>query len=202
MGHAAKAREQERKARARLRVLHHYEQVTRNVSRTCRFFGISPTLFSRWRDRYRQTGLARPSGRASRPSLPPLHNPATDRRSDPADSPRAAVRSPQDQLLPAAIPQRLCVGPHDPSNPQASPGAARAGQSVQVDVKHLKLGGRHSYQFTAIDEATRYRVLRVYAHNSIRSATDFVDELRRRFPVAIQRIQTDHGSEFGTDFTW
>jgi transposase-like protein len=219
MGHAAKAREQERKARARLRVLHHYEQVTRNVSRTCRFFGISPTLFSRWRDRYRQTGLARPSGRASRPSLPPLHNPATDRRSDPADSPRAAVRSPQDQLLPAAIPQRLCVGPHDPSNPQASPGAARvpealppraaatpgaarAGQSVQVDVKHLKLGGRHSYQFTAIDEATRYRVLRVYAHNSIRSATDFVDEQRRRFPAAIQRIQTDHGSEFGTDFTW
>ncbi len=76
------------------------------------------------------------------------------------------------------------------------------GQSVQVDVKHLKLGGRRFYQFTAIDEATRYRVLRVYAHNSIRSATDFVDELRRRFPAAIQRIQTDHGSEFGTDFTW
>jgi transposase-like protein len=75
------------------------------------------------------------------------------------------------------------------------------GQSVQVDVKHLKLGGRRFYQFTAIDEATQYRILRVYAHNSIRSATDFVDELRRRFPAAIQRIQTDRGSEFGTDFT-
>jgi hypothetical protein len=36
MGHAAKAREQERKARARLRVLHHDKQVTRNVSRTSR----------------------------------------------------------------------------------------------------------------------------------------------------------------------
>jgi hypothetical protein len=33
MGHAAKAREQERKARERLSVLHPYEQVTRNVSR-------------------------------------------------------------------------------------------------------------------------------------------------------------------------
>src|ERR1700736_6422235 len=75
------------------------------------------------------------------------------------------------------------------------------GQSVQVDVKHLKLGRRRFYQFTAIDEATRYRVLRVYAHNSIKSATDFVEEVRRRLPVAIQRIQTDHGSEFGTDFT-
>jgi len=40
MSGAAKAREQDRKARARLRVIHHYEQVTRNVSQTCRFFGI------------------------------------------------------------------------------------------------------------------------------------------------------------------
>lgn len=45
-------------------------------------------------------------------------------------------------------------------------------------------------------------MLRVYAHNSIKSATDFVDEVRCRLPMAIQRIQTDHGSEFGTDFTW
>jgi transposase InsO family protein len=76
------------------------------------------------------------------------------------------------------------------------------GQSVQVDVKHLKVGGRRFYQFTAIDEATRYRVLRVYAQNSIKSATEFVEEVRRRLPMTIQRIQTDHGSEFGTDFTW
>ena len=34
-----------------------YEQVTRNVSRMCRFFGISQTLFYRWRDRYRQAEL-------------------------------------------------------------------------------------------------------------------------------------------------
>jgi hypothetical protein len=29
------------------------------------------------------------------------------------------------------------------------------GQSVRVDVQHLKLGGRRFYQFTAVDEATR-----------------------------------------------
>jgi transposase InsO family protein len=45
-------------------------------------------------------------------------------------------------------------------------------------------------------------VLRVYAQNSIKSATEFVEEVRRRLPMTIQRIQTDHGSEFGTDFTW
>jgi transposase InsO family protein len=76
------------------------------------------------------------------------------------------------------------------------------GQSVQVDVKHLKLGGRRFYQFTAIDEATRYRVLKIYAHSSIPTAIAFIDEVRQRLPLAIQRIQTDHGNEFGTDFTW
>ncbi len=34
MGHRAKELEQARKARARLRMIQHYEQVTRNVSRT------------------------------------------------------------------------------------------------------------------------------------------------------------------------
>ena len=66
------------------------------------------------------------------------------------------------------------------------------GHSVQVDVKYLKLAGRPCYQFTAVDEATRYRVLRAYAHNSIKSATAFVEEVRSRLPMAIQRIQTDH----------
>ena len=76
------------------------------------------------------------------------------------------------------------------------------GQSVQVDVKHLKLGGRRFYQFTAVDEATRYRVLRIYTHSSIPNAIAFVDEVRQRLPMAIQRVQTDNGNELGTDFIW
>ena len=69
-------------------------------------------------------------------------------------------------------------------------------------MKFLKYRGGRFYQFTAIDEATRYRVLKVYEHNTTRAAVDFIEELQHRFPVAIQRIQTDHGSEFGTDFSW
>src|SRR5262249_5341468 len=76
------------------------------------------------------------------------------------------------------------------------------GQSVQVDVKHLKLGGRRFYQFTAVDEATRYRVLKVYAHSSIPTAIAFIDEVRQRLPMAIQRVKPDHGKEFGPDFPW
>jgi len=77
MSQAAKAREQDRKARARLRVLHHCEQVTRNVSQTCRFFGISRSLFYIWRDRYRQDGLIGlrdgPRGPRHRPFTTPAH---------------------------------------------------------------------------------------------------------------------------------
>jgi len=76
------------------------------------------------------------------------------------------------------------------------------GQSVQADVEHLKWGSGRLYQLTAIDEATRYRVLTIYDHSSIWSAIAFIEELRRRFPAAIQRIRTDNGSEFGTDFNW
>jgi transposase InsO family protein len=88
------------------------------------------------------------------------------------------------------------------------PGPARRrelhipGQSVQVDVKHLKLEQGRLYQFTAIDEATRFRVLKLYDHSTIQSAVDFIDQVRLALPVAIQRIQTDNGGEFGTDFTW
>src|SRR2546425_3356737 len=219
MGHTARAREQEHKARARLRVLHHYEQVTRNVSRTCRFFGISRTLFYRWRDRYRQEGL------------PGLQDGLRGPRHHPYTTPPHVVAlilqiRRERQYGPLRISffleryHNVYVSGHTihrilkrhrvphVSRKRYRPGPRRRrelhvpGHSIQVDVKHLKLGGRRFYQFTAADEATRYRVLRVYAHNSIRSATDFVEELRRRFPVAIQRIQTDHGSEFGTDFTW
>lgn len=38
-------REAARQAKARLRIIEHYLKVTRNVSQTCRFFGISRTTF-------------------------------------------------------------------------------------------------------------------------------------------------------------
>jgi transposase InsO family protein len=71
-----------------------------------------------------------------------------------------------------------------------------------VDVKHLKLGGRRFFQFTAVDEATRYRVLRIYTLSSIPNAIALLDAVRQRLAMAIQRVQTDHCNEFGTDFTW
>ncbi len=78
-------------------------------------------------------------------------------------------------------------------------------ESLQVDVKFVPKrisGNLQFYQFTAIDEASRFRVLRIYDHNSTKSAIALLDEVRKVFPTALQRVQTDHGSEFGWDFTW
>ena len=89
--------------------------------------------------------------------------------------------------------------------PKRQPLPRHVGERLQVDVKFVPrriTGARQFYQFTAIDEATRFRVLRVYDQNSTKSARAFLDEVRRVLPVAIKSIQTDHGSEFGWDFTW
>src|SRR5947208_5406907 len=52
----AREAEQIRRTKARLRIIQHYQQVTRNVSLTCRFFGISRSKFYFWMTRYRKLG--------------------------------------------------------------------------------------------------------------------------------------------------
>jgi len=48
MGKAATEQEKLRQAKARLRRIQHYEQVTNNVSQTCRLFGVSRRQFYTW----------------------------------------------------------------------------------------------------------------------------------------------------------
>ena len=52
---AGRHREEERKARARLRAIEHHLRVTKNVCRTCRFFCISRMTFYLWFRRLRRT---------------------------------------------------------------------------------------------------------------------------------------------------
>jgi transposase InsO family protein len=73
---------------------------------------------------------------------------------------------------------------------------ATPGESVQIDVKFVKVGGVRAYQYTALDECTRLRVLRLYRRLHVLSSLDFLAEVVRAFPFGIRRIQTDHGAEF------
>lgn len=58
------------------------------------------------------------------------------------------------------------------------------------------------YQYTAIDDCTRIRVLRIYPRNDQKTAIQFLDYLLERLPFRVEVIQTDNGAEFQGAFHW
>ena len=77
---------------------------------------------------------------------------------------------------------------------------AEPGESIQVDVKFVKIAGRWAFQYTALDDCTRFRVLRLYRRLHSGSSLAFLAELRRAFPFPLKRLQCDHGQEFSFAF--
>jgi len=80
------------------------------------------------------------------------------------------------------------------------------GHRIQIDVKFLtfKKAGKSvkRYQYTAIDDATRARALRVYEKHTQANAIKFLDYVIERFPFRIHTVQTDNGHEFQAKFNW
>jgi transposase InsO family protein len=79
------------------------------------------------------------------------------------------------------------------------------GHRIQVDVKFIEpLAGsrKKHYQYTAIDDCTRLRVLRIYPRNNQKIAIQFLDYVLEKLPFEVQTIQTDNGAEFQGSFHW
>lgn len=70
------------------------------------------------------------------------------------------------------------------------------GERVQMDVTKIR---SKCYQFTAVDDCTRMRVLRLYSSKHASNTILFLGEVLDNFPFPIQRIQTDWGTEFFND---
>lgn len=74
------------------------------------------------------------------------------------------------------------------------------GQKVQLDVKYVPSScvtdGRKYYQYTAVDECTRWTYRYMYDEHSTYSSIDFLHRLVKESPFQIKRIQTDNGSEW------
>ena len=74
------------------------------------------------------------------------------------------------------------------------------GQKVQVDVKFVPsycvVNGEKYYQYTAVDECTRWTFREMYDEHSTYSSTDFLKKLILNCPFPIRDIQTDNGTEF------
>ena len=82
------------------------------------------------------------------------------------------------------------------------------GQRVQIDVKFVpssclvgaaaeearETGGY--FQYTFIDEYSRFRYLEAFKEHSTFSSAEFIKHCVKRFPYAIECVQTDNGPEF------
>lgn len=70
---------------------------------------------------------------------------------------------------------------------------ATPGERIQADTCKIAPG---IYQYTAVDDCSRWRVLKIYTRACGKNTLDFIDEMVEQFPFPIQRLQTDRGREF------
>ncbi len=209
----------------RLGVLRHVDEVTHNVAKTCRYYGIGRTAYYEWYNRYRDEGEEGLRDKSRRP----IHSPhATqtevvakiiylrqnyhfgayrikayleryhDIRLSKSGIWRILKRL-QLNLLPSSQRYKKHV---DRWKRYEKP---QPGNRIQVDVKFLeriKNTRKRYYQFTAIDDCTRIRVLRIYEKNNQLIAIQFIDYVLSRLPFRAEVIQTDNGSEFQAQFHW
>ena len=77
------------------------------------------------------------------------------------------------------------------------------GERVQIDVKFVPeacivgdAAGEKFYQYTAIDEFSRWRYLEAFQKHSTYSSAQFLEHLIKAAPFKILCVQTDNGTEF------
>ena len=82
------------------------------------------------------------------------------------------------------------------------------GQRVQVDVKFVPAScivgeakGEHFYQYTAIDEFSRFRYLEAFTEHSTYTSAVFLEHMLNAFKFTVECVQTDNGAEFTRHFS-
>ena len=83
--------------------------------------------------------------------------------------------------------------------PKAYDGGKFPGERVQLDVKYVPIDclyGEKLYQFTAVDEYSRWCFREIYNKHDEHSAKDFLKKLVAAAPFKILEVQTDNGHEW------
>jgi transposase InsO family protein len=181
-----------------------------------RHYGVSAKTVRRWRDRWQAGGVPglvpryprRRAGRI-RPELVPLIEHARKELGYGAARTRLWLQRVHQARLAMGTIQRVFRDLGVPRLRRTRKRLPRQlklferpdpGDCVQVDVKFVRLGGRWAFQYTALDDCTRYRVLRLYPRLGPAASFAFLAELRRAFPFPIRRLQCDNGREFPLAF--
>lgn len=216
--------EDQREIRRKLRILQHADRIG-SVAVTCRYFGIGSSSFYRWREAYREHGedglrRAKPIAKShpNRTSDEVIEKVLHLRRkyhlgpirivwyleryhgiaiSD-AGVYRILRRNGLNRLPRGTRMRKLHTKRYSKQVP---------GHHIQMDVKFLTFKGKQGgkvkrYQFTAIDDATRVRAMKIYKRHTQASAIDFVDYVIDKFPFRIREVRTDNGHEFQAKFHW
>lgn len=209
----------------RFRVLQQAGESSRNVAPTCRHFGISRQAFYKWKKRFDAQGTAGLRDRPRRPHRSPRATPSAvvskilylrqTYHFGPGKIADYLKRFHEIAVARSSV--HRILGRHGlnrlPGNQKHRPHRLRwqryekplPGHRLQLDVKFLeRIPGtrKRLYQFTAIDDCTRIRVLKVYDACNQRTAIRFIDEVRHRLPFRIHVVQTDNGAEFQSQFHW
>ena len=216
--------DQERDVQRKLKVLRHAEQ-TGNIAKTCRYFGIGRASFYRWKTEYQQRGEA---GLVNAKPIP--KNPAN--QTPPEIVEKILYLRAKYHLGPIRIVWYLAryhgikISEAGVSRILKRNGVSRLprgtrvrkvhtiryskqvpGHHIQMDVKFLTFADKRGekvrrFQYTAIDDATRVRALKIYDKHTQTNAIDFVDHVIEKFPFRIKEIRTDNGHEFQAKFHW
>lgn len=72
------------------------------------------------------------------------------------------------------------------------------GELIEIDVKYVPghIANKRYFQYTAVDTASRWRYLNVYAEQTTHHSVRFLEEVIERFPHKVEAIKTDNGAIF------
>lgn len=208
----------------KLRVLNYAKEIG-NISKACRYFGISRESFYRWKRAYDKRGEKALINKKPCPENPKLRTPPHIeekilhlRRKYHLGQIRISwylkryhgikisssgvywvlKRNGLNRLPRNAKKRTVLTKRYEKQVP---------GHHIQMDVKFLKFKNHTGkkikrYQYTAIDDATRVRALKVYKRHTQKNAINFVNHIINKFPFRIHTIRTDNGHEFQARFHW
>jgi transposase InsO family protein len=209
----------------KLKVLNHAKEIG-NISKTCRYFGICRETFYSWRRAFEAGGNAalinnKPCPENHKLRVPrPIEEKIVHLRTTYHFGPDMIVwhlqryhdirisRNGCYQVLKRNHLNRLPDNVKKRSRNKFTRYEKKVpGHHVQVDVKFLFFkdeDGRRikRFQYTAIDDCTRIRALKIYDYHNQSSSIDFINYVIEKFPFRIKTIRTDNGHEFQTRFQW
>jgi transposase InsO family protein len=197
-------------AKARLGWVRLYEQ-TGNAALVCRRCGISAPTLRKWVRRYEAEGLDGLEDRSRRPKTSPQQRVFAKEEQLILGLRRTrhlGIKRLRNELLrlhglKLALGTIHAVLVRHGENRLRRPKLQRKGtrrysrpvpgERVQMDVCKI---GKGIFQYTAVDDCTRYRVLGLAPDKTATSTLAFLDQVIAGMPFPIQRIQTDRGAEF------